>query len=70
MKYLLILLSSIIGVLVVVLKIQGGKLHEAQIHLLANAINAGQDHKDSAVILAKTKLQAALKAYYKSGKGQ
>lgn len=66
MNYLLTALASIIGVLVIALKLQGGKLHEAQIKLLLTTIDRGQSEKDKAVAMAKEQLQSALKDYYGS----
>lgn len=57
-------MSAVIGVLVVILRLQGGSLHEAQIKLLRSNLDAIQGKKDEAVKAAKLKLQKALKAYY------
>lgn len=62
-KYLLIALSAVVGVLVIALRIQGGKLHAAQISLLRTTIESGQEPLDKAVLLAKARLKAALKSY-------
>lgn len=70
MNYILTFLAAVIGVLVVVLRIQGGKLHEAQIKLLLTAIDRTQGEKDQAVKAARDKLSTALSDYYKAKKGQ
>ena len=66
-NYLLIALASVIGILILALRIQGGRLHAAQIRLLVIATEQRQAKLDAAVIAAKLQLNASLKAYYEAG---
>ncbi len=66
MNYLLIFLAVVIGILVAALKLQGSRLHLAQIKLLSQAISNSQDPLDKAVQVAKNRLNEELKAYRES----
>ena len=61
-------LAAVVGGLVLALRLQGSRLHETQIKLLIATVNQSDTLKEQAVVLAKTKLQAALKDYYASKK--
>lgn len=64
MNYLLLALALAIGGLVLALRIQGGRLHQAQIKLLLTVIDRGQAEKDATVSQAREALTHALKDYY------
>jgi hypothetical protein len=66
MKYFYGMLAALFGALIIALRIQGGKLHAAQIKLLLIAMDQVQVTKDKAVEAAKAKLNAALKSYYEA----
>ena len=68
MKYLLAALAAIIGVLVVALKLQGSKLHAAQIAMLTQQLKMQQNKDDASVAKAKAALAAAMAAYEAGGK--
>lgn len=67
MKYLLGLAASIIGILLVVLRLQGGKLHKAQIALLFQQLKETDEADKALIASAKAKLQSTLKAYIEAG---
>lgn len=63
-KYLLLILASCIGVLLVMFRIQGGKLHKLQLQVLSDAINKQIGDDEAVVAKARAAFQKALEAYH------
>jgi hypothetical protein len=55
--------SFIIGGLITALKLQGSRLHSAQVSLLTEHLNNTQNQADAKVDAAKARFQSALDAY-------
>ena len=55
--------SVIIGGLVAALRLQGSRLHSAQVSLLTEHLNNAQNQADANVESAKARFAAALEAY-------
>jgi hypothetical protein len=66
-QWLLALLTALVGLLLIALRIQGGKLHRAQVMLLAARLNANTDKADQLVMSAKNAYVQALQEYNKAG---
>lgn len=67
-QWIFLTLATAFGTLVVLFRAQGTKLHATQIKLLLATVNNSDEGKEQAVLIAKDKLQAALKDYYGAGK--
>lgn len=63
---LLAFAAVIIGVLVVAFKVQGGRLHKAQVEALAAAIEASQNEEAARLSPLQTTFRRALEAYKKA----
>lgn len=61
------LLAGAVGVLVILLKIQGSKLHKAQVALLEQSFHSTMDQQDAKVDAAKAAFDAARNKYYDAG---
>lgn len=62
-QWALLTASVIIGVLVAALRLQGSRLHSAQISLLTDHYLNAQNLADSKVQAAKERFEAAMEAY-------
>lgn len=62
-QYGLLMASLIIGALVTALRLQGSRLHSAQITLLTEHLNNTQNLADAKVDAAKARFKTALEAY-------
>lgn len=67
MKYIYISIASIIGILVLALKLQGSKLHSLQVKMLAQTIELSNDKDEQLVKTAKSAFVKAMGDYIKSG---
>lgn len=66
MKYLYMLIAAIIGTLVLALKVQGGKLHRAQVRLLFLTIAQSETEDENTIVSAKKAFKQAYDAYIKA----
>lgn len=60
-------LATLIGGLVIALRIQGSRLHQAQTQLLELRFHASMDQQDARVDAAKAAFSKAKKAYTEAG---
>lgn len=67
-QYTLIILSGAVGILVLMLKLQGSKIHSLQIQLLTQQFKTIDDSDDAAIASAKARLQSAKEAFLKASK--
>jgi hypothetical protein len=62
-QYLYLSVGLVIGGLVIALRLQGSKLHAAQVAVLQSHYRATMDQQDAKVEAAKTRLYQAEKAF-------
>lgn len=67
--YAIAFLASVVGILVVMLRIQGGRLSRARLDLLNARITADQQASDTRLSLLKDKLSKALLEHQKGNGG-
>jgi hypothetical protein len=60
-------MAGLIGVLVILLKVQGSRLHKAQVQLLEQSFHSTMDQQDAKVDAAKAAFHAAKTSYYDNG---
>lgn len=66
-EYLAVAIAGAIAFTVAAFKLQGSRLHKAQVDLLATKLQVSRDAADKATNAAQANYQQALKAYQDAG---
>jgi len=70
MSYVILALTSIIGILVTLLRLKGSALHKVQVELLESRLNSLNKQYEQKVDAAKAKYAKAYEEYYDSLTGK